>query len=149
MQVKVSLINQEDENFRFKELLKQQKKTILYFYPKDNTPGCTLEAKDFSDAYPLFIKSGISVYGISRDSSQSHCNFISKNGLSIPLISDPELELHKKYGARGEKKNYGKSYMGTIRSTYLVDQNGEILQSRNNVKAKGHVQRIIDDLKLE
>jgi peroxiredoxin Q/BCP len=110
MKVNISLLNHDPQEVEFNELLKKNKKTIIYFYPKDDTPGCTIEAKDFSNEYGTFIKHGIGIYGVSKDTDGAHCNFISKHSLSIPLISDPELILHKKFGARGEKSNYGKLY---------------------------------------
>ncbi|MDD3262935.1 MAG: peroxiredoxin [Candidatus Absconditabacteria bacterium] len=130
---------------KFTEILKQKKQTILYFYPKDNTSGCSLEARDFSTHLKTFLDNEIQVIGISKDSQESHCKFIEKHGLTIPLISDPELILHKKFGARGEKRNYGKTYEGTIRSTFLLDQSGNIIKERRNVKATGHVEKIIKE----
>lgn len=137
---------QEATKITFEELLTQHEKTLLYFYPKDNTPWCTLEAKEFSEAYEKFLKNGIRIVGVSKDSEKSHTNFISKQGLKIPLISDEDLTLHKHFGAWWEKKNYGKTFMGTIRSTFLVDQKGEILQAWRNVKATGHVARVMKEL---
>lgn len=93
------------------DLFKKTKQTILYFYPKDNTPGCTLEARDFSLHLKTFLEKGIQVIGVSKDSEKSHCGFIEKQELTIPLISDPDLILHKQFGTRGEKNNYGKISM--------------------------------------
>jgi len=93
------------------DLLKKSKQTILYFYPRDNTPGCSLEARDFSTHLKTFLDQGIQIIGVSKDSEVSHCKFIEKQELTIPLISDPELTLHKQFGARGEKNNYGKISM--------------------------------------
>lgn len=138
--------NQETTKISLAELLSQHEKTLLYFYPKDNTPWCTLEAKEFSDAYELFLKQGIAIVGVSKDSEKSHAAFISKQTLKIPLISDESWMLHEQFGARGEKKNYGKVFMGTIRSTFLVNQKGEILQAWRNVKATGHVARVMKEL---
>lgn len=149
MNVAISLLNHDPQTVEFNELLKKNKKTIIYFYPKDNTPGCTTEAKDFSDEYIVFLKQGIWIYGISKDTDGSHCNFISKHNLSIPLISDPELVLHKKFWARWEKNNYGKIYEWTIRSTFLLDQNGDILKAWKNVKATGHVEKIMKELEIK
>ena len=148
MNVYISLLNHEPQAVEFNELLKKNKKTIIYFYPKDDTPGCTIEAKDFSDEYAAFLKQGIGIYGVSKDVDVSHCNFISKHNLSIPLISDPDLILHKKFGARGEKNTYGKISQWTIRSTFLLDQEGKILKSRTNVKATGHVAKIMKELEI-
>lgn len=149
MQVSVSSNDQADQMIDFWELLKKNPKTLLYFYPKDNTPGCTLENKDFSEAYPLLLQAGIGVYGVSKDSTTSHCNFITKQGLIIPLISDPDLVLHKQFWSWGEKTNYGKIYQGTIRSTYLLDSAGNIIQSWENIRAKGHVERVLKELGIE
>lgn len=117
--------------------------TILYFYPKDNTPGCSLEARTFSSLLSEFEQRGVQIIGVSRDSSDSHCSFISKQGLTIGLITDVELTLHRQFAARGEKKNYGKVYEGTIRSTFLLDSKGQILKERRNVKATGHAERVL------
>lgn len=128
------------------ELLKKSKQTILYFYPRDNTPGCSLEARDFSTHLKTFMDNNIQVVGVSKDSEKSHCSFIEKQWLTIPLISDPELLLHKKFGARGEKNNYGKKSMWTIRSTFLLDQSSKIIKERRNVKATGHVEKLIKEI---
>ena len=120
--------------------------TILYFYPKDNTPGCSLEARTFSSLLPEFEQRGVQIIGVSRDSSDSHCSFISKQGLTIGLITDAELTLHRQFAARGEKKNYGKIYEGTIRSTFLLDFKGQILKERRNVKATGHAERVLKEI---
>ncbi len=149
MKVSVSLLNQEPEEKEFNKLLQKNPRTIIYFYPKDDTPWCTIEAKDFSDTYIEFMQHHISVYGISKDPDKAHCNFISKHGLSIPLISDPELILHKKFGAWWEKNMYGKKIQWTIRSTFLLDQKGKIIKQWNNVKAKWHVENIMKELKLQ
>lgn len=127
-------------------LLKKAKQTLLYFYPKDNTPGCTLEARDFSTHFKTFLDKWIQVVGVSKDSEKSHCGFIEKQQLTIPLISDPELILHKEFWTRGEKNNYGKISMWTIRSTFLLDQSGKIIKERRNVKTTGHVEKIIKEL---
>lgn len=128
------------------DLLKRSKQTILYFYPRDNTPGCTLEARDFSFHLKTFLEKGIQVIWVSKDSEKSHCKFIEKQELAIPLISDPDLILHKQFGARGEKNNYGKISQWTIRSTFLLDQSGAILKERRNVKATGHVEKIMREI---
>lgn len=120
--------------------------TILYFYPKDNTPGCSLEARTFSSLLSEFEQRGVQIIGVSRDSSASHCSFISKQELTIGLITDAELTLHRQFAARGEKKNYGKIYEGTIRSTFLLDSKGQILKERRNVKATGHAERVLKEI---
>lgn len=149
MQVQVITPQQEVIQREFKELLQEYPQTILYFYPKDNTPGCSLEAKEFSEHLEAFHAYGIGVIGVSKDSAASHCSFISKQELRFPLISDENKELHEHYGTWGEKKNYGKVFMGTIRSTFLLNQEGEILKAWRNVKASGHVARVMKELGIE
>ncbi|PZM86842.1 MAG: peroxiredoxin [candidate division SR1 bacterium] len=149
MQVQVVTSQKEVVCKDFKELLQEYPQTILYFYPKDNTPGCSLEAKEFSEHLEAFHAYGIGVIGVSKDSAASHCSFISKQGLRFPLISDESKELQERYGAWGEKKNYGKTFMGTIRSTFLLNQEGEILKAWRNVKASGHVARVMKELGIE
>ena len=102
-------------------ILSESPLTLLYFYPKDNTPGCTLEAQDFTRLAPEFAKLGIQIIGVSRDSESSHENFCNKYDLAIQLISDADGTLHERFGVIGEKKNYGKVYIGVIRSTFLLD----------------------------
>lgn len=121
---------------------------VLYFYPKDNTPGCTLEAKDFSCMKQEFLDLGVLILGVSKDSEQSHNNFIEKQDLKITLVSDEDLSLHKLFGVWWEKKNYGKTYLWVIRSTFLLDQSGTIVKEWRNVRAKGHVQRVLDFIKI-
>jgi len=126
-----------------KTLLSFSDKTLLYFYPKDNTPGCTTENKDFSSMREDFNKLGITLIGVSKDSIESHKKFIEKQELTIDLISDPELTLHKELGAYGEKNNYGKIVQGVIRSTFLFNKEGEVIQEWKNIKATGHAARIL------
>lgn len=116
---------------------------IVYFYPKDDTPGCTIEAKEFSDSIDDFAKLGTNVIGISADTPESHIRFSDKYGLKVKLLSDPEKKALTAYGAWGIKKMYGKEYWGIIRSTFLVNPKGEIADAWYNVKVKGHV----DDVK--
>lgn len=146
MNIQLITAQQELKETDLKSILQEYPQTILYFYPKDNTPGCTLEAKEFTEHLEAFHKQGIGVIGVSKDSAASHCSFISKQGIRFPLISDESKELHEQYGAWGEKKNYGKTFMGTIRSTFLLNQEGEILQEWRNVKATGHVARVMKEL---
>ena len=105
-----------------------------------------MEARTFSSLLPEFEQRGVQIIGVSRDSSASHCAFISKQGLTIGLIADAELTLHRQFAARGEKKNYGKIYEGTIRSTFLLDSKGQILKERRNVKATGHAERVLKEV---
>jgi peroxiredoxin Q/BCP len=120
---------------------------ILYFYPKDNTPGCTTEAKEFSKLLDEFEKLDAIVIGISPDSPKKHSNFIEKHNLTITLLSDEKKEVIKAYGAWGKKKMYGKEYEGVIRSTFIINPDGNIVKEYKKVKAKGHAQKVLEDLK--
>lgn len=118
-------------------------KILLYFYPKDNTPGCTKQAVDFTNLKQEFSDKNIMIIGVSPDSVESHKKFIEKQNLDILLLSDGEKKLATAFEAYGEKKNYGKTYMGIIRSSFLIDtKTQEVLQSWKNVKATGHAERI-------
>ena len=110
-------------------------KVILYFYPKDMTPGCTRQACGFADLYPQFREKGAVVLGVSRDSVASHKRFEEKYGLPFPLLSDPEKRVIQAYGVWQEKKNYGKVTMGVVRTTYLIDEDGIIVKAFSAVKA--------------
>lgn len=111
------------------------KKVILYFYPKDNTPGCTRQACGFSELRPQFEEKGAVILGVSRDSVASHKRFEEKQGLSFTLLSDPELKVIQAYDVWKEKKNYGKVSMGVVRTTYLIDEKGMIVKAFDKVKA--------------
>jgi len=119
---------------------------VVYFYPKDNTPGCTTEACDFRDNFARVTAKGAAVVGVSKDSVKSHDNFVKKHELPFSLVSDKELELHQAYGAWGKKKNYGREYMGTIRSTFLVGADGTIAKAWPKVRVKGHVDQVLEAL---
>lgn len=119
---------------------------ILYFYPKDDTPGCTTEACDFRDNLSLLKAKGIKVVGVSPDPLSSHRKFKEKYGLNFTLLSDPEKKVASMYGAYGKKKMYGKEREGIIRSTFLISPEGTILKAWYNVKAKGHVSSILKEL---
>ncbi len=142
---KFSLPDQSTEKKQFADLA-GEKGLVLYVYPKDNTPGCTTEANDFQAHLKDFKKLGYSVVGISKDSVKSHNNFTDKYKLKFPLLSDPDVKLLEKLGAWGEKKNYGKTYMGIIRSTFIFDSKGKLLKDFRNVRAKGHVDRLLREL---
>ena len=116
---------------------------VVYFYPKDNTPGCTREAHDFTAALPRFKKLGAKVVGVSKDSAKSHVGFRDKCDIGFPLLSDASLDVHRAYGAWGKKKMYGKEVEGTIRSTFLVSPDGEIVESWKSVKVDGHVEKVL------
>jgi peroxiredoxin Q/BCP len=123
------------------------KNLILYFYPKDNTLGCTSEACDLRDNYNMWLKKGYSVLGVSPDSVNSHLKFIDKFDLPFDLISDTEKEILQAYGVWGEKKMYGKSYMGVLRKTFVIDKNGKIGAIFEKVKTKEHTEQILNELK--
>ncbi len=120
--------------------------TVIYAYPKDNTPGCTTEACDFRDAWARVQALGVQVYGISKDSVKSHQGFIAKQSLPFRLLSDPEAALLKPLGAFGRKVMYGKEMEGILRSTFLVDPKGIVRQTWPKVKVAGHVQAVLDAL---
>ena len=129
------------------ELKKIKKKIILYFYPKDDTPGCTIEAKDFSKLNNLIIKNKAHVFGISKDSIESHLNFKERFKVPFHLLSDEKVQVQKKYGIWGMKSFLGKKYMGTIRSTIVIDDKGKILKIWPNVRVKGHAQEVLEFIK--
>ena len=122
------------------------KKVVLYFYPKDNTAGCTKQACSFGDLYPLFREKGAVVIGISKDSVASHKKFEEKYGLPFTILSDTELEAIKAYDVWKEKKNYGKVSMGVVRTTYLIDEEGMIIKAMEKVKAAENPQNMLDIL---
>jgi len=119
------------------------KKVILYFYPKDNTPGCTAEACSLRDEYQDLLKSGYDVIGVSADSAKSHKGFIEKHNLPFRLIADIDKKVLQAYGAWGEKKMYGKSYEGIIRTTYVIAEDGTIADVIEKVKTKEHAGQIL------
>ncbi|HJL20274.1 MAG TPA: thioredoxin-dependent thiol peroxidase [Sandaracinaceae bacterium LLY-WYZ-13_1] len=119
---------------------------VLYFYPRDNTPGCTTEAQGFRDAADALAERDAVVLGVSKDSLASHEKFRDKHELNFPLLSDPEGEVIEKYGAWGEKNMYGKKRMGIIRSTVLIDPKGKIRKIWPKVRVKGHVEAVIEAL---
>lgn len=120
---------------------------ILYFYPKDNTPGCTAEAIDFTRLAPEFATLGGVILGVSPDSEKSHCKFIDKQSLTFDLLSDPAHQVAESYGAWGLKKFMGKEYMGILRSTFLIDPHGQLAFSWPTVKVKGHAEAVLAKLK--
>lgn len=119
---------------------------VLYFYPKDNTSGCTTEACEFTELLPDFGGVGAEVLGVSPDSTKAHRNFIEKHDLKIRLLSDPEHQVLEPYGAWALKKNYGREYMGVVRSTYIIDPEGKIAHVWKSVKAKGHAEKVKEKL---
>ena len=130
------------------ELKKNKNKfLVIYFYPKDNTPGCTNEAKDFSKLYKEFKKLSCEIIGISKDNIESHKKFIEKFKIPFQLLSDEKGITLKKYGAWGEKSMYGKRFMGIKRTTVLINPNGKIIKKWNNVKVKDHAKEVLTFLK--
>lgn len=122
------------------------KKVILYFYPKDNTTGCTKQACGFAERYPQFTEKGAVILGVSKDSVASHKKFEEKYGLPFTLLADPELAAIQAYDVWQEKKNYGKTYMGVVRSTYLIDEKGKIVKAFDKVKAADNPEQMLGEL---
>ena len=121
------------------------KKTIIYFYPKDSTPGCTAEACNLRDNYERMLAQGYQVLGVSKDSQKSHQNFINKYELPFTLLSDPSTEMLQAFGAWGEKKMCGKTSIGTLRKTFVFDENGILTQVIEKVDTKNHAEQILGD----
>ena len=122
----------------------QGKWLVLYFYPKDNTTGCTREAQDFRDLYPKFKRRGAQVVGVSRDSTKSHTGFAEKYSLPFPLIADTDEKWCKAFDVIHEKTLYGRKFMGVVRSTFLVDPEGKLAKEWRGVKVPGHAQAVLD-----
>ena len=120
---------------------------VLYFYPKDSTPGCTTEGNDFNALLPKFRKLGASVLGVSRDSLKSHQNFCAKQGFGFDLVSDPDEKLCQAFGVIKPKKLYGREFIGIERSTFLIDPKGRVAEAWRPVKVPGHAQAVLDALK--
>ena len=127
----------------------QGKSIILYFYPRDSTPGCTKQACDFRDNMSRLVQEGYIVLGVSKDSESSHEKFITKQELNFPLLMDINGELHEMFGTWRMKKNYGKEYLGCVRSTFVINSDGNIAWCRYNVRAKGHVEMLMRELGIE
>ena len=124
------------------------KKLILYFYPKDNTPGCTAESCNLNDNYNAWLEKGYEVLGVSPDSVESHRKFKEKFNLEFDLLADTEKEILQAYGAWGEKNMYGKKYMGVLRTTFIIDENGVIEDVFKKVKTKDHTNQILKSLNI-
>ena len=122
------------------------KKVILYFYPRDNTPGCTKQACGYSQLYPQFQEKGAVVIGISKDTVASHKRFEEKQGLTFTILSDPELKVIQAYDVWKEKKNYGKVSMGVVRTTYLIDEDGVIIKANDKVKAAYDPAKMLEEV---
>ena len=150
-----SKIGKKASNFKLQstsekafELYKIKSGVVLYFYPKDNTPGCTLETIDFSKLYMKFKKLDYEIVGISKDSIESHLGFKKRFKVPFELLSDEKLQVQKKYGVWGKKSFLGKQFMGTIRSTIVINK-GNILKIWSNVRVKNHAQEVLDFIKSQ
>ncbi|NCN45776.1 MAG: thioredoxin-dependent thiol peroxidase [Candidatus Pacebacteria bacterium CG10_big_fil_rev_8_21_14_0_10_36_11] len=141
----VKVLNQSGETTSLRSLL--GKYIVLYFYPKDNTPGCTVEACGFRDVNQEITKMGATVIGISNDSEDTHNKFSEKHQLNFPLWSDQEHTLLEAFGAWGEKNRFGKLYMGIIRSTFIIDPSGKIIKTWEKVKPENHPEEVLTFLK--
>ncbi len=146
MLLTLTLPDQTEHTISFSDILGQSEYTILYFYPKDDTPGCTLEAQGFQVLYPEFLKHKTQIIGVSHDPHKSHCKFQTKYGLAFPLIADTELVLHndERFQTWAEKSMYGKKYMGSLRHTFLLDKTGTLIHKRDKVDTKKHAQEVLD-----
>ena len=133
------------EKQKLKDLL--GKYIVIYFYPKDDTPGCTIETNDFNKLLPKFKKLNCEIFGISKDNIKSHDKFREKFKIKFDLLSDEELKVLKKYKVWGKKKFMGKEFMGIIRSTFLIDKKGKIIKVWDNVKVKDHAKEVLETLK--
>jgi len=139
------LKNQDEEKICLKDF--KGKNVILYFYPKDNTPGCSLEAMTFTKYKKEFEKNNTTIIGVSKDSCESHRKFIKNKNLNITLISDEDKDIQEKYGVWRLKKFMGREFIGTVRSTFLIDSKGKIRRIWDKVKVKGHVEEVLDEVK--
>ncbi|WP_299584420.1 thioredoxin-dependent thiol peroxidase [uncultured Sunxiuqinia sp.] len=140
-------LNQNNETISLSDF--KGKKLILYFYPKDNTPGCTAESCNLNDNYDAWIAKGYEVVGVSPDGVESHKKFADKFGFKFNLIADTEKEILQAYGVWGEKNMYGRKYMGVLRTTYVIDEQGIVEEVFQKVKTKDHTNQIIKALDLE
>lgn len=141
--------NGKEQEVALGDILKNYQKTILYFYPKDNTPWCTIEAVDFTWLKDAFLENWIQIIWVSQDSVESHKKFIHSESLGIHLVSDSEWILHKEFWVIWEKNMYGRISIGVIRSTFLLDTEWNVLKEWKNVKATGHVEKIYKELILK
>ena len=140
-----TLPSTSNENYNLKD--STGKYVVIYFYPKDDTPGCTIETNDFNKLLPKFKKLGCDVFGISKDSLKSHNKFREKYKIKFNLLADEEIKVIKKYKVWGKKKFMGREYMGIIRTTFLIDKKGKIIKIWNNVMVKDHAKEVLETLK--
>jgi peroxiredoxin Q/BCP len=138
------LASDEGETVKLSAL--RGKPVVLYFYPKDDTPGCTTEACEFRDAYDRFRDQGVEILGVSPDTEASHRKFKSKYELPFTLLADPEHEAAQAYGVWKEKKNYGKTYMGVERSTFVIDADGKVAKAMRGIRPAGHAAQVLETL---
>lgn len=136
-------VDQNGDNFNFKKF--KGHKVVLYFYPRDNTPGCTSQACNLRDNMQKFEKNNFKIIGVSTDSPKSHLKFIEKNELNFDLIADEDKSIHKLFGTWIEKKMYGRTYMGTARKTFIIDESAIITDIIEKVKTKEHTNQIINE----
>jgi len=134
-----------DKTIRLKEL--RGKNVVLYFYPKDSTPGCTQEGRDFTELHAKFRRQSTVIFGVSRDSLASHEKFKAKQGFSFDLLSDPDEKLCKQFDVIHEKTLYGRKFMGVVRSSFLIDADGKLRAEWRKVSVKGHAQEVLDAVK--
>ena len=140
-----TLPSTKGENQKLKDLL--GKYVVIYFYPKDDTPGCTIETNDFNKLLPKFKKLNCEIFGISKDTIKSHDKFREKFKIKFDLLSDEEIKVLKKYKVWGKKKFMGREFMGIIRSTILIDKKGKVIKFWDNVKVKDHAKEVLETLK--
>jgi thioredoxin-dependent peroxiredoxin len=138
------LVSDEGTTVRLSDL--RGRPVVLYFYPKDDTPGCTTESCEFRDAYDVFRERGAEILGVSPDGEKSHQKFKSKYGLPFPLLADPDHVAAEAYGVWGERKFMGKKYMGIDRSTFLIDSDGNVAKAMLGIKPAGHASEVLDAL---
>lgn len=139
------VVDQDGNTVRSEDLISGGKKTIIYFYPKDNTSGCTSEACSFRDSYTALAKAGYNVVGVSRDSAKSHTGFRSKHNLPFTLLSDATTQMHQDFGAWGEKKMYGRTVLGTLRRTFIFNQEGILERIIEKVDTKNAAAQILGE----
>ena len=139
------VVDQDGNTVRSEDLISSGKKTIIYFYPKDNTSGCTSEACSFRDNYTALAKAGYNVVGVSRDSAKSHTGFRSKHNLPFTLLSDATTQMHQDFGAWGEKKMYGRTVLGTLRRTFIFNQKGILERIIEKVDTKHAAAQILGE----